>query len=123
MGFVVYNIGTQSCVSHTESSMGVDPYDMVWETRKEAYNHAMHLTTEYGFSHPHLPKLQRTWAIRVATAEQVQRAKFVGAFGEDYGDKIGTGQTRAHIMNPGKIPEMVEEINRAKVEEFGKRHG
>ena len=119
MGFVVYNVGTGSTVSHTESSLGVEPFDMVWEHREQAELHARTLTAEYSIAHPELPEGARTWRVRPATAKQVERAKLVAAFGKDYEDVIGTGQARAHILNPDKIPEAREEMLQRRVREFG----
>lgn len=123
MPYIIVNIGTGSPVSYTEADLGVQPYDMVWETEQEALDHARNLGIEYLFSHPHLPVNMRTWKPREATPEQVERAKFVGAFGKEHQDAIGTGQSRAHILNPRDIAETHKTIVRKAMEEFSERIG
>ena len=102
MGWIVVNTFTDSPVSHTESSLGVEPYDMVWETEKEARRHAYNLTVEYSFTHPELEPHKRFWIAKPATPEQVERAKVVAAFGKDYADEIAAGQARQGV-DPAKI--------------------
>lgn len=91
-GYMVYNVQSDSNVTHTESGV-----DMVWEGRREAQRHAYSLNLEYGLRYPDWPTERRTWKVREATPEQLQAAKAVGAFGKDYASIIGTGQ-QSHII-------------------------
>lgn len=118
MPYIVYNVGTQSTVDHTESYglTGAKPVAMIWETPREAARHAYNLGQEYALTMPHLVPRMRTWHYREATPEQVERAKMFAAFGKDYEDIIGTGQARPNAAGVQAGQDDVE----AKVEQFRK---
>lgn len=100
--FCVYNVGTDSPVSQTDSvgQLGDKPVTMVWPSEQKARRHAHSLNVEYGLIRPELQPQMRTWTVRPATDYEIARARRHGALGIDYEDVIGTGQARPSGVKP-----------------------
>jgi hypothetical protein len=85
--YVVYNLFTDSPVTHGEAWVTV-----VWETKRQAFDHALSLTTEYRAVRDDTPDNRNKfrWGIRPATVEECIAAKDAGIFGAEWGDILGT---------------------------------
>jgi hypothetical protein len=104
--YVLQNVGTQSFVTHTESSFGVEPVCLIWDDLEKAKAHARDLYIEYSIAKPSLPEHVRTWRVRRATQDQILKALAVGAYGPEYTDRIR--DTTEKIGGNGTPPEQAE---------------
>lgn len=101
--WIVYNVGTGSPVSHqsiAEQKAGSPPISLIWPTRKEAARHAYNLYHEYAILHPQLVVRDRSWNVRLATQEEKALALTASAFGTEWQDIIGVGQSRPEGTKP-----------------------
>lgn len=104
--YVLQNVGTESFVTHTESSFGIEPVCLIWDDLHKAKQHARDLYVEYKIAKPSLPETHRTWRVRRATRDQLLKALAVGAYGPEYTDRIR--DTTERIGGSGTPPEMTE---------------
>lgn len=113
MAYKVVNRLTSSPVTHTESEC-----TMIWERKYQAREHAERLNRQYSVTHYHLDPVARTWDVFEATVPERVAAIKHGAFGQEYADTIGEGQSRAHIQNPGLIRKSHEMIVEHEMRSF-----
>jgi hypothetical protein len=104
--YVLQNVGTESFVTHTESSFGIEPVCLIWDDLEAAKAHARDLGVEYQITKPSLPLRHRTWRVRPATRDQLLKALAVGAYGPEYTSKIR--DTTEQIGGSGTTDEQAE---------------
>lgn len=104
--YVLQNVGTESYVTHTESSFGIEPVCLIWDDLKAAKQHAENLRVEYQIAKPSLPVTHRTWRVRPATRDQLLKALAVGAYGPEYTHTINS--TTSKIGGQGTTDEQAE---------------
>ena len=104
--YVIQNVGTESFVTHTEASFGIEPICLIWDDLEKAKAHARDLGIEYQIAKPSLPLRHRTWRVRRATRDQLLKALAVGAYGPEYTDTIR--DTTEKIGGQGTADEQAE---------------